>query len=111
MTENQPTDIPLGTTHRPANPRKIPLEPIEVQSGTHLGEDDTARLDGTYGRAARQATRRPPRATTGRPQTGRTHPRPARFSLRQAMSARLPAARRSGYKSAPIPVHAPPFYP
>ncbi|MDF3095774.1 hypothetical protein [Burkholderia anthinoferrum] len=95
MTENQPTDIPLGTTHRPANPGKIRLEPIEVQSGTYLGEDDTARLDGTYGRAARQATRRPPRAARhDRPSSNGPHASTSRpfFTTSSNVS---PVARRS----------------
>lgn len=51
LTENQSTYIPLGTTHRLANPGKIPLELIEVQSGAYLGEDDIVRFQDTYGRA------------------------------------------------------------
>ncbi len=51
LTENQSTYIPLGITHRLANPGKIPLELIEVQSGAYLGEDDIVRFDDTYGRA------------------------------------------------------------
>lgn len=50
LTENQSTYIPLGTTHRLANPGKTPLEIIEVQSGSYLGEDDIVRFDDTYGR-------------------------------------------------------------
>lgn len=52
LTENQSTYIPLGTVHRLANPGKIPLEMIEVQSGAYLGEDDIVRFEDTYGRAA-----------------------------------------------------------
>ena len=52
LTENQSTYIPLGQTHRLANPGKIPLEIIEVQSGTYLGEDDIVRFEDTYGRAS-----------------------------------------------------------
>lgn len=51
LTENQSTYIPLGVTHRLANPGKIPLELIEVQSGPYLGEDDIVRFDDNYGRA------------------------------------------------------------
>ncbi|MFM0043767.1 cupin domain-containing protein [Paraburkholderia sediminicola] len=51
LTENQSTYIPLGITHRLKNPGKIPLEPIEVQSGAYLGEDDIVRFEDTYGRA------------------------------------------------------------
>ncbi|ANB03388.1 mannose-1-phosphate guanylyltransferase/mannose-6-phosphate isomerase [Ectothiorhodospira sp. BSL-9] len=51
LTENQSTFIPLGVTHRLENPGKIPLELIEVQSGSYLGEDDIVRFEDTYGRA------------------------------------------------------------
>jgi len=50
ITENQSTYIPLGEVHRLANPGKVPLEIIEVQSGSYLGEDDIVRLEDTYGR-------------------------------------------------------------
>ncbi|WP_250483041.1 mannose-1-phosphate guanylyltransferase/mannose-6-phosphate isomerase [Caballeronia sp. GaOx3] len=50
ISENQSTFIPLGITHRLSNPGRIPLELIEVQSGTYLGEDDIVRLEDTYGR-------------------------------------------------------------
>ncbi|MEW6708079.1 MAG: mannose-1-phosphate guanylyltransferase/mannose-6-phosphate isomerase [Pseudomonadota bacterium] len=50
LTENQSTYIPLGEVHRLANPGKVPLEIIEVQSGSYLGEDDIVRLEDTYGR-------------------------------------------------------------
>jgi mannose-1-phosphate guanylyltransferase/mannose-6-phosphate isomerase len=56
LTENQSTYIPLGTTHRLANPGKVPLEIIEVQSGTYLGEDDIVRFQDTYGRVAGPST-------------------------------------------------------
>jgi mannose-1-phosphate guanylyltransferase/mannose-6-phosphate isomerase len=51
LTENQSTYIPLGEVHRLANPCTIPLEIIEVQSGSYLGEDDIVRFEDTYGRA------------------------------------------------------------
>lgn len=51
LSENQSTYIPLGTVHRLANPGKLPLEIIEVQSGSYLGEDDIVRFEDTYGRA------------------------------------------------------------
>jgi len=51
VAENQSTYIPLGTVHRLVNPGKIPLEMIEVQSGTYLGEDDIVRIQDHYGRA------------------------------------------------------------
>lgn len=50
LSENQSTYIPLGIKHRLENPGKIPLELIEVQSGSYLGEDDITRYDDTYGR-------------------------------------------------------------
>jgi mannose-1-phosphate guanylyltransferase/mannose-6-phosphate isomerase len=50
LTENQSTYIPLGQTHRLANPGKLPLEIIEVQSGSYLGEDDIVRFEDNYGR-------------------------------------------------------------
>jgi mannose-1-phosphate guanylyltransferase/mannose-6-phosphate isomerase len=50
LTENQSTYIPLGEVHRLHNPGKTPLEMIEVQSGSYLGEDDIVRLDDNYGR-------------------------------------------------------------
>jgi mannose-1-phosphate guanylyltransferase/mannose-6-phosphate isomerase len=52
LTENQSTYIPLGEVHRLANPGSIPLEIIEVQSGSYLGEDDIVRFEDTYGRAS-----------------------------------------------------------
>ena len=50
ISENQSTYIPLGVTHRLENPGIVPLEMIEVQSGSYLGEDDIVRFDDTYGR-------------------------------------------------------------
>jgi len=50
LREDQSTYIPLGTTHRLENPGKIPLELIEVQTGSYLGEDDIERFDDKYGR-------------------------------------------------------------
>ncbi len=51
LHEDQSTYIPLGTRHRLGNPGKIPLELIEVQSGSYLGEDDIRRFDDNYGRS------------------------------------------------------------
>ena len=51
LHENESTFIPMGTRHRLANPGKIPLHLIEVQSGSYLGEDDIVRFEDTYGRA------------------------------------------------------------
>jgi len=50
LSENQSTFIPLGQVHRLANPGKVPLEIIEVQSGSYLGEDDIVRFEDNYGR-------------------------------------------------------------
>jgi len=50
LTENQSVYIPLGTVHALENPGKIPLELIEVQSGSYLGEDDIVRFTDRYGR-------------------------------------------------------------
>ena len=50
VSENQSTYIPLGTRHRLENTGLIPLEMIEVQSGSYLGEDDIVRFDDHYGR-------------------------------------------------------------
>jgi len=50
VSENESTFIPLGTKHRLENPGKVPLEMIEVQSGSYLGEDDIVRFEDTYGR-------------------------------------------------------------
>jgi mannose-1-phosphate guanylyltransferase/mannose-6-phosphate isomerase len=51
LTENQSAYIPLGAVHRLVNPGRIPLEIIEVQSGSYLDEDDIVRFEDTYGRA------------------------------------------------------------
>lgn len=51
LTENQSTYIPLGSVHRLENPGAIPLELIEVQSGSYLGEDDIVRFEDVYGRS------------------------------------------------------------
>ncbi len=50
LGENESTFIPLGHVHRLANPGKLPLEVIEVQSGSYLEEDDIVRYEDTYGR-------------------------------------------------------------
>lgn len=50
LSENQSTYIPIGVKHRLENPGNIPLEIIEVQSGSYLGEDDIERFDDVYGR-------------------------------------------------------------
>jgi mannose-1-phosphate guanylyltransferase/mannose-6-phosphate isomerase len=51
LEENQSTFIPQGQTHRLANRGSVPLEIIEVQSGSYLGEDDIVRFEDTYGRS------------------------------------------------------------
>ena len=50
LSENQSTYIPLGSKHRLTNPGRIPLEIIEVQSGSYVGEDDIVRFEDLYGR-------------------------------------------------------------
>ena len=50
LAENESTYIPLGSKHRLRNPGKLPLDLIEVQSGSYLGEDDIVRFDDVYGR-------------------------------------------------------------
>ena len=50
LIENESTFIPLGELHRLSNPKKTPLEIIEVQSGEYLGEDDIERIEDNYGR-------------------------------------------------------------
>lgn len=49
ITENQSTFIPIGSVHMLENPGKIPLELLEVQSGSYLGEDDIIRIKDHYG--------------------------------------------------------------
>jgi mannose-1-phosphate guanylyltransferase/mannose-6-phosphate isomerase len=51
VTENESVYIPLGTTHRMANPGKLPMYLIEVQTGAYLGEDDIVRYEDIYNRA------------------------------------------------------------
>ncbi len=50
LTENESTYIPPGAKHRLENPGRVPLEIIEVQSGSYLGEDDIVRFEDAYGR-------------------------------------------------------------
>ena len=50
LGENESTFIPLGHIHRLRNPGKLPLEIIEVQSGSYLDEDDIVRYEDSYGR-------------------------------------------------------------
>jgi mannose-1-phosphate guanylyltransferase / mannose-6-phosphate isomerase len=51
LTENESIYIPLGEVHRLTNPGVIPLEIIEVQTGSYLGEDDIVRFEDNYGRS------------------------------------------------------------
>jgi mannose-1-phosphate guanylyltransferase/mannose-6-phosphate isomerase len=51
LNENESTYIPLGKVHRLSNPGSIPLEIIEVQSGSYLGEDDIVRFEDQFGRS------------------------------------------------------------
>ena len=48
--ENESVYVPIGSVHRLANPGKIPLELIEDQVGSYLGEDDIVRYTDQYGR-------------------------------------------------------------
>lgn len=50
LSENESTYIPVGVIHALENPGLVPLEIIEIQSGSYLGEDDIVRLDDKYGR-------------------------------------------------------------
>ena len=54
MTENESTYIPIGAVHALENSGKLPLEMIEVQSGSYLGEDDIVRFEDRYGRVEDQ---------------------------------------------------------
>lgn len=54
VTENQSTYIPIGQVHALENPGVIPLELIEVQSGSYLGEDDIIRFEDRYGRVGQE---------------------------------------------------------
>ena len=49
--ENESVYIPIGSVHRMANKGKIPLELIEVQTGSYLGEDDIERIEDIYKRS------------------------------------------------------------
>jgi len=53
--ENESVHIPKGASHRLENPGRIPLQLIEVQCGSYLGEDDIVRFDDVYGRAGTTA--------------------------------------------------------
>ena len=50
LHENESIYLPIGSDHRLANPGKIDLELIEVQTGSYLGEDDVVRIEDAYNR-------------------------------------------------------------
>ena len=50
VRENESIYLPIGAAHRLANPGKIPVEIIEVQTGTYLEEDDIVRIEDDFGR-------------------------------------------------------------
>ncbi|PID54901.1 MAG: mannose-1-phosphate guanylyltransferase/mannose-6-phosphate isomerase [Gammaproteobacteria bacterium] len=54
LAEDESTYIPLGHKHRLSNPGRIPLEIIEVQTGSYLGEDDIVRFSDMYGRSEQE---------------------------------------------------------
>ncbi len=56
ITENESTYIPLGEIHSLENPGMLPLELIEVQTGSYLGEDDIVRYDDIYGRSGSEGS-------------------------------------------------------
>ena len=58
LTEDQSTYIPIGAVHRLENPGNIPLELVEVQSGSYLGEDDIIRIQDEYGRGQARERRK-----------------------------------------------------
>ena len=51
VSENESVYIPIGAVHALENPGKIPIELIEIQTGSYLGEDDIVRIKDCYGRA------------------------------------------------------------
>ena len=51
LTENESTYIHVGETHSLENPGQLPLELIEIQTGSYLGEDDIVRFEDKYGRS------------------------------------------------------------
>ena len=55
--ENESIYIPIGSIHRLANPGKIPLELIEVQVGSYVGEDDIVRFTDIYGRVPAETSK------------------------------------------------------
>ena len=55
LGEDESTYIPIGVVHALENPGKVPLEIIEIQSGSYLGEDDIVRFEDRYGRAEQRS--------------------------------------------------------
>ena len=55
MHENESIYLPIGCVHRMANPGRIDLELIEVQTGSYLGEDDIVRIEDVYNRGLRES--------------------------------------------------------
>ena len=53
LSENESTYIPIGVIHALENPGQVPLEIIEIQSGSYLGEDDIVRFEDIYGRVSK----------------------------------------------------------
>ena len=79
VSENESTYIPLGAVHRLTNPGQVPLEIIEVQSGTYLGEDDIVRLQDDYGRTG--TVRKPARINRVRDDNGIVSAKPGLASV------------------------------
>lgn len=55
LSENESTYIPVGVVHALEHPGKLPLEIIEIQSGSYLSEDDIVRFEDRYGRKTERA--------------------------------------------------------
>jgi mannose-1-phosphate guanylyltransferase/mannose-6-phosphate isomerase len=87
LHENESTFIPAGTVHRLANPGRVELHMIEVQSGEYVGEDDIVRLVDDYGRGGSSPARRPGKAKAAKEK------RPARRKAGAVPSERRGARR------------------
>lgn len=83
LSENESTYIPLGSVHRLSNPGRIPLEIVEIQSGSYLGEDDIIRIHDNYGRISPLSTNHQPEGKRVRPEPGNIIPE----SLTSAVTA------------------------
>ena len=57
MRENESVYLPLGCVHRLANPGRIPVEIVEVQTGAYLEEDDIVRIEDDFGRLSGAAVK------------------------------------------------------